>query len=264
MVATRPRALITGASSGIGKSFAEQLAKAGHDLVIVARREDRLREVASALASAHGIDVEVLPADLEDPDGVAAIVRRIEEGSALDLVINNAGYAVRGQVAELDPDALESMVRVNVIALSRLSRAAMGRMVREGKGAIINVASGTVFMQMPGNAGYGSTKNYVLAFTRHMQVEAEGTGVQVQLLIPGVIATDFHEVAGNAIANFPAERVMKAADLVAASLKGLAMGETVCIPSLPDVADWDAYVAAEQRLVPNVSRDRPAQRYAAG
>ena len=154
------------------------------------------------------------------------------------------------------------MLRVNVLALTRLSIAAMGRMVAAGRGRMINVASGTCFMQMPGNAGYGSSKNYVMAFTRTMQVEAEGTGVQVQLLIPGVIATDFHEIAGNAIANFPPERVMRADDLVAASLRALEMDELVCIPSLPDMADWDSYVAAERAVAADVSRDRPAPRYA--
>ena len=136
-------------------------------------------------------------------------------------------------------------------------------MTAEGSGAIVNVASGTVFMQMPGNAGYGSTKNFVMAFTRHMQVEAQASGVQVQLLIPGVIATEFHEVAGADLSRYPPERVMQAGDLVAASLKALEMGEPVCIPSLPDIADWDSYVAAEQRLMPNVSRNRVAERYRA-
>ena len=257
---TRPRALVTGASAGIGRNFAEHLARTGHDLVIVARREDRLRALAEELGAATQADVEVLAADLGSDAGAAAVAARIAAGG-VDMLINNAGYATRGRVAELDPDALDAMLRVNILALSRLSAAAMKAMTAAGRGTIINIASGTVFMQMPGNAGYGASKNYVMAFTRHMQVEAAGTGVRVQLLVPGVIATDFHEVAGNDLANFPPERVMQADDLVVASLRALEMDEPVCIPSLPEIRDWDNYVAAEALVAKNCSRDRPAARY---
>lgn len=257
---TRPRALVTGASAGIGRNFAEHLARTGHDLVIVARREDRLRALAEELGAATQADVEVLAADLGSDAGAAAVAARIAAGG-VDMLVNNAGYAARGRVAELDPDALDAMLRVNILALSRLSAAAMKAMTAAGRGTIINIASGTVFMQMPGNAGYGASKNYVMAFTRHMQVEAAGTGVRVQLLVPGVIATDFHEVAGNDLANFPPERVMQADDLVVASLRALEMDEPVCIPSLPEIRDWDNYVAAEALVAKNCSRDRPAARY---
>jgi uncharacterized protein len=259
-----PRALITGASAGIGRSYAEQLARTGHSLVLVARRADRLNALADELRRGHGVEVEVLPADLSTAGGVAVVAARIGGEPPIDLLVNNAGYASRGRVAELNADALEEMLRVNIIALSRLSVAAMKRMVELGRGRIINVASGTVFMQLPGNAGYGASKNYVMGFTRTMQAEAQGTGVQVQLLIPGVIATDFHEVAGNRLSNFPPERVMQADDLVAASLRALEMNEPVCIPSLPDIKDWDAYVAAERAINPQVSRDRIAPRYQRG
>ncbi len=257
---TRPRALVTGASAGIGRNFAEHLARTGHDLVIVARREDRLRALAEELGAATQADVEVLAADLASDAGAAAVAARIAAGG-VDMLVNNAGYAARGRVAELDPDALDAMLRVNILALSRLSAAAMKVMTAAGRGTIINIASGTVFMQMPGNAGYGASKNYVMAFTRHMQVEAVGTGVRVQLLVPGVIATDFHEVAGNDLANFPPERVMQADDLVVASLRALEMDEPVCIPSLPEIRDWDNYVAAEALVAKNCSRARPAARY---
>ena len=258
---TQQRALVTGASAGIGSSYAQHLARTGHSLVLVARRSDRLEEIAATLRRVHGVEVEVLAADLSTDEGVARVVKRIEQEPLVDLLVNNAGYAVRGRVAELDAEATEHMLRVNVLALTRLSIAAMKRMVAAGRGRIINVASGTVFMQLPGNAGYGASKNYVMGFTRTMQVEAAGTGVQVLLLIPGVIATDFHEIAGNAISNFPAEMVMQADDLVLASLRALEMNEQVCIPSVPDVHSWEAYVAAERILAANASRDRPAPRY---
>jgi short-subunit dehydrogenase len=116
-------------------------------------------------------------------------------------------------------------------------------------------------MQVPGNAGYGSSKNFVMAFTRHMHAETAGTRLQVQLLIPGVVDTEFHAVAGATLANYPPQIVMQAEDLVSASLRALELGEPVCVPSLPELRDWEAYVEAERGLQQNVSRDRPAERY---
>lgn len=255
------RALVTGASSGIGESYARHLARTGHDLILVARREDRLRALADELQQAHDIEVEVLAADLSNDGDIERVAARIGAEPSVDMLINNAGFAARGMVAELDDRAFDEMIRVNVLALARLSHAAMRQMIPAGRGAIVNVSSGTVFMQMPGNAGYGSSKNLVMAFTRVMQAEAKDSGVRVQLLIPGVVETEFHAVAGNDISRFPPERVMSADDLVLASLRGLELGEEICIPSLPDVGDWEAYVEAEKQLAANVSRDHPAARY---
>lgn len=257
---TRPIALITGASAGIGAEFAKQLARRGYDLVLVARRIDRLRGLAAEIAT----DAEVLVADLETDDGVAKVEARIAGGAPLALVINNAGFAARGPVAALDPDRLTAMLKLNVIALSRLSHAAMKRMTAQGNGAIINVASGTAFMQIPGNAGYGSSKSYVTAFTRHMQGETAATGVTVQLLVPGVIDTEFHNIAATSIDRYPPDRVMQADQVVAASLAALDRGEAVCIPSLADVGLWEGLTKAETALAAHVSRDRPAERYRGG
>ncbi|WP_397448215.1 SDR family NAD(P)-dependent oxidoreductase [Pseudomonas sp. NA-150] len=254
-------ALITGASSGIGKVYAEHLARAGYDLVIVARRKPLLDSLALRLTQDYGIKVEVIEADLASSQGVTDVCKRIEEGARINLFINNAGYAARGTVASLDPDVLETMLQVNIIAMSRLSHSAMKRMTKEKSGKIINIASATAFILLPGNAGYGASKTYVLSFTRHMQLEALGTGVHIQALIPGVVATDFHQLAGADLANFPPERVMSADDLVSASLSALEMEELVCIPSLPEVKDWEAYQAAEKAVAANVSRNQPAARY---
>ena len=258
---TSSRALVTGASAGIGQSYAEQLARAGTALVLVARRADRLEELAAQLRQDHGVEVETLPADLSTPEGVEATAARLAAEPAIDLLVNNAGYAARGRVGELDAQALDHMLRVNVLALARLSHEALAAMLPRGRGALINVASGTVFMQFPGNAGYGASKNFVMGFTRNMQVEAQGSGIQVQLLIPGVVATDFHQIAGNSLSNFPPERVMHPDELVAASLRALEMQEPVCIPSLPEIRDWEAYVEAERAVAANTSRDRAAARY---
>ncbi|HEX8402412.1 MAG TPA: SDR family NAD(P)-dependent oxidoreductase [Allosphingosinicella sp.] len=256
-----PRALVTGASAGIGAVYARRLARTGHHLVLVARRADRLEALAAELREAHGVEVEALAADLEADDGIARVETRLAADPPVDLLVNNAGFATRAPVARFDAAAFEAMVRVDILALARLSAAAMARMSAAGRGTIVNVASGTAFMQMPGNAGYGATKNFVMGFTRTMQAEAAGTGVRVQLLIPGVIATDFHAVAGNSLDRFPPERVMSPEDLVTASLRALEMDEPVCIPSLPEISDWQAYEAAEQAIAANVSRDRMAARY---
>ena len=252
-----PIALITGASAGIGAEYARQLAGRGYDLVLVARREEQLRALAQDISA----DCEILVADLETDAGVDRVVARIADGSPVALVVNNAGFAARGKVAELDAVRLAAMLRLNVIALSRLSHAAMQRMTADGIGAIINVASGTAFLQMPGNAGYGASKSYVVAFTRHMRAEAEGTGVRVQLLVPGVIDTAFHSIAGAAVNRFPPTMVMTANDVVAASLTALDRDEGECFPSLEDVGLWQALVDAEAALSTNVSRNRPASRY---
>jgi short-subunit dehydrogenase len=252
-----PTALVTGASSGIGRAYATRLAERGYDLVLVARREERLRELAGSL----GTRAELLAADLEEEEGIAAVERRIAEGGLLDLVVNNAGFAARGPVATLDIAAFERMMRVNVLALVRLSSAALRRMTAEGRGSIVNVASGSVFAQLPGNAGYGSSKAFVISFTRQMQAEAEGTGVFVQLLIPGIVDTEFHGVAGADVSRYPPHMVMDALQFVTGAVAGLERREPVCIPAMPDLSVWEAYLAAERQLLPNVSRDRIADRY---
>ncbi|KQM97594.1 SDR family NAD(P)-dependent oxidoreductase [Sphingomonas sp. Leaf25] len=258
---TRPAALITGASSGIGLSFAHHLARTGHDLILVARREDRLRAIAEELSAEHSIDIEVMVADLADPDDLDLVEERLQDGEPVSLFVNNAGFAAFGKVGEGDREDMTDMLLLNVVAFSRLADAAMVGMQRAGQGTIINVGSGTLFTKLPGYAGYGATKAYVAYYTRVMQVEAKDSGIRVQLLIPGVTATDFHAVAGHSVDDFPPERVMEADDLVVASLRGLELGEAVCIPSLPDSADWDALEAAEARIAPNASRDKVAARY---
>ncbi len=258
---SRPAALVTGASSGIGLSFAHHLARTGHDLILVARREDRLRTLADELADEYGIAVEVIVADLGDPDDLDVIEARLTEGEPVDLFVNNAGFAAFGKVGEGDRDDMTDMLLLNVVAFARLADAAVAGMTAHGRGTIINVGSGTLFSKLPGYAGYGATKAFVAYYTRTMQVEADGSGIRVQLLIPGVTATDFHHVAGHSVDDFPPERVMSADDLVVASLRALELGEPVCIPALPDIADWDALVAAEAKIAPNASSDRIAARY---
>ncbi|KTQ95715.1 hypothetical protein NS226_09845 [Aureimonas ureilytica] len=258
---SRPLALVTGASSGIGTAYVRHLASTRYDILAVARRREALQALKSEIEATHRTTVEVLPADLESDAGLSRVSERLRQGSFVAMLVNNAGFAARGRIGEMDLAAFDRMIRLNVVALAHLTDAAMARMRVENRGTIIQISSGTMFMQLPGNSAYGASKNFVTGFTRTLQAEAEGTGIRVQLLVPGVIATDFHRVAGNDLSRFPPERVMSADDLVIASLRALELGEPVCIPSVPDITDWDAYVAAEQRLSANASRDKPAARY---
>lgn len=258
MAAQRRRAMITGASSGIGAAFARRLARDGVDLVLVARRRDRLDGLAAELSN---VSVEVLVADLGSADGVRAAEARLAADPPVDMLVNNAGFGVYGPLDETDPDALEQMIFLNVTALSRLSVAAAKAMTARGAGTIVNVSSGLAFNIMATNAGYSGTKAYVLNFTRALAMDAGPKGLTVQVLCPGLTRTEFGDRSGMNFDAYPPERVMEADLLVDACLRGLDLGETVCIPSLPDLADLEAFDAARLKIGPNTSRQFPAERY---
>lgn len=238
---TRPRALVTGASSGIGTAFAERLAKDGYDLVIVARRRDKLEELAQRVKENHQVDVEVLVADLGKPDSLRAVEKRIVEEPALEMLVNNAGFGGYLPFVELDPDKAEELIHLKVLAVTRLTRAALPVLLARGRGAVINVSSRLAFSgamgssQLPKRAVYAGANAYINTFTQLVQSELEGTGVRVQALCPGVVATEFHTHVGTDSSRFPAAIVMKAEDLVEASLAGLKLGEVICIPAMEDM-----------------------------
>lgn len=255
------RALITGASAGIGAAFARRLAGDGVDLVLVARRRDRLDALAREFRAAHGVDVEVLAADLETEAGVAAVEARLAADPPVDMLVNNAGFGVYGPFAETDLQATQAMLQLNVIVLTRLAHVAARAMLARGAGTIVNVASGTAFVLQPLYQSYSGTKAYVLHFSRALALDLGPKGVRVQCLVPGLVESEFAQRSGHDFSRVPPERVMQADDLVAASMAGLALGETVTIPSLPDYADYTAFEAAQAKVGQNVSRDRPAERY---
>lgn len=228
-----PTALVTGASSGIGEVFAQQLARRSYDLVLVARCSERLQTLAARLKAEAGVGVEVLSTDLTDQAGL----RRVEARAAqapLDLLVNNAGFAVYKPLAESDPATLEEMIALNVLALTRLTRAALPPMLARGSGAIINVASGLAFLPQATRATYTGSKAFVLNFSQALSEEVNDAGVRVQVLVPGLTPSEFHLRSGTDLSRFPSEIVMSAEDLVRASLKGLELDETVCIPGLHD------------------------------
>jgi hypothetical protein len=252
---TSKRALVTGASAGLGEAFAERLARDGHDLILVARRRERLAAPAGRLRAAHGIAAEVLVADLAREEGLAAVERRVGEDPALALLVNNAGAGGYMALAELPPERLEELIRVQVLAVARLTRAALPGMIARGRGAVINVSSRLAFSAslpsppLPRRATYVGCKAFVNAFTQLVAGELAGTGVRVQALCPGIMPTEFHRVMGMDPSRFPPAIVMAPEFVVEASLAGLARDEVVCLPGLADRGLLAQVDESQQRLL---------------
>jgi short-subunit dehydrogenase len=224
-------ALVTGASSGIGEAMARELAAAGVPLVIVARRTDRLARLAIELRG----DVEVLTADLTTADGLGAVTARItNETSPIDLVVNNAGFGTSGRFDQIDPDRLDEEVRLNVGALTRLSRAALGTMVPRRRGYLLNVSSVASFQAAPRLAVYAATKAYVTSLTESLHEETRGTGVHVTALCPGLTRTEFQSVSNTQsyTTRYPSIAWLDAATVARAGLHDVARGRAMSVPGL--------------------------------
>ena len=221
-------ALITGASAGLGAEYARQLAASGTDVILVARRLDRLEELARDLRSKHGIAADVIRADLSTSDGMAAVESRIAASPTLDLLVNNAGFGGRtGFVKGGTSDHLY-MVRVHVEATVRLTKAALPGMIDRGRGAVINVSSVAAFSPYSG-AMYSGTKAFLVMFSQNLSGELRSKGIVVQALCPGLTHTEFHEVAGVHLTGVP-EMFWRTADFVVrTSLRRIGHGG-VCIP----------------------------------
>jgi hypothetical protein len=225
----RPRALITGASGGIGEAFARQLAKRGHDVVLVARRRERLEELAAQLAEAHGVEAEVIEADLSDDSAVTSVEERLRRGD-IDLLVNDAGFGTRGEFAGLPLARELEELDVNVRALMRLTHAALGPMVERGRGAVINVASTGAFQPVPYMATYAATKAFVLHFSEALHEEVRGKGVTVTCLCPGPVKTEFQEVAGVNDRSVPAMAWKSTDDVVESALKAVSARRAITVP----------------------------------
>ena len=255
--AVRPSALITGASAGIGAAFARRLAADGHDLIIVARRRERLEALAQQLHAEHQVTVEPLSADLTNPDDLHMVERRIAGDGALEMLVNNAGFGGYMPFVTLAADRAEELIRLHVLALTRLTRAALPGMLARGKGAIVNVSSRLSFSAslssppLPKRAVYAASKAYINTFTEILSDELKGTGVRVQALCPGLVRTEFHEIVGADLSRLPPDAFMSPADLVHASLAGLRLGEVICVPALDDPELIAQSAAARSRLMQN-------------
>ena len=254
-------ALITGASSGIGAVYADRLARRGHDLILVARDRRRLEALAIRLREETGRSVDVVAADLNDKDDLAGVEEVLRSNARITVLVNNAGIAMSGDLASADPDQLERMIRLNVLAPSRLALAAIPGFVGRGRGTLINISSVLALAPERFNGSYSGTKAYLLNLSLRLAQEVASAGVRVQVVLPGATRTSIWEKAGTDIASLPPDIVMDVDDMVDAALSGLDRGETVTIPSLPDISQWEAYEAARHEMTPNLSRSSPAARY---
>lgn len=240
----RATALITGASSGLGAAFAQTLARRGYDLVLVARREARLRELADELGKGRDIRIEVLTADLSTEAGLSRVTDRIHAGG-VTLAVNNAGFGASGQFAEIPVERQLSMIDVNVGALTAISHAALASMRDKGRGAIINVACNVAFQPGPYMATYAATKAYVLSFSESLHEEARQHGVTVTCLSPGPMHTEFLDVAGFDMEEWPGFVFEPVERVVSEALDGVRARRALVVPG---VAPKAAMVG--NRLVP--------------
>ena len=254
-------ALVTGASTGIGAVYADRLARRGYDLILVARNGDKLASLASRVSAETGCRAEIVTADLVDKADLGRVESILRTNETITLLVNNAGLGGTEPLLSSEVDAMERMIELNVTALTRLTYAAVPGFVARGRGTIVNIASIVGVAPELLNGVYGGTKAFVLALSRSLRHELADTGVRVQVVLPGAIATDFWTIAGTPVEHLPRERVMSAEDLVDAALAGLDQEEFVTIPALPNAADWDAFEAAREALLPNLSRATPAERY---
>jgi hypothetical protein len=223
-------ALVTGASSGIGEAMAELLAEADIPTVVVARRRDRLEELAARFPH-----VEVLAADLTTAAGLRRVVDRASSTSRpVDLVVNNAGFGTSGEFYSLDADRLDREVQLNVVALTRLSRAALGAMVPRGRGYLLNVSSVVSFQPAPKLAVYAATKAYVTSLTESLHEEVRGTGVHVTALCPGLTRTEFQSVSSSDAyaGQYPSFVWMEPREVAKAGLDDVARGRALCVPGV--------------------------------
>ena len=259
-LASKGTALITGASTGIGAVYADRLAKRGYDVILVARSQEKLSEVAAQLKS-NGRKIETISADLMKNEDVERVAERLRTDPTITALVNNAGTASVAKLLDSKIDDLEAMISLNVTALTRLALAAVPGFVARKNGLLINIASVVALAPELLNGTYSGTKAYVVNFTQALKKEVEGKGVTVQAVLPGATATPLWAKAGQPVEHLPSEIVMTAEDMVDASLAGLDQRELVTIPSLPDIADWEKYEAARNALGPNLSRQKPAARY---
>lgn len=254
-------AVVTGASSGIGAVYADRLARRGYDLLLVARSTRRLDKLAERLADETHRQIEVMTADLTNRNDLARLEQFLRDDPRVTVLVNNAGFGATASLLNSDIADMSRMISLNVEVPTRLTYAVVPAFVKRGSGTIINIASIVAVAPERLNGVYGGTKAFVLGFSRSLRHELAGTGVEVQVVLPGATATNFWNTAGKPVEDLPREIVMSAEDMVDAALAGLDQGEFVTIPALPDAAQWQSYEAARQALMPNLSRAEPADRY---
>jgi short-subunit dehydrogenase len=264
----KPCALITGASSGIGAEYAGQLARRGHDLILVARRRERLEELGARLQSKAGAECEVIAVDLTDSAALATIEARVARHDRLAVLVNNAGFGGYRPFVELEPSVADDLIAIHIRAVTRLTRAALPGMLRRGSGTIINVASllalsGTIPPDpLPYRAVYAGAKAFLVTFSQALAGELRGTKIRIQVLLPGLVDTEYHAAVGRDPSKMPP--MMKPADLVAASLAALDNGEITCIPALDEPALLERLAETQRAMLGSARKTTTAARYNPG
>lgn len=261
------RGFVTGASSGVGEAFARRLAADGWDLDITARREDRLGKLATELSSQHGVQVLVHAADLARADDLQRLAEAVAAAEP-DLLVNNAGFAGYREFTVVDPQVVSDLISVHITALSTLTRAAVPAMVARGSGGIVTVSSLLALsgslppVPLPHRAMYAAAKSFQMTFMQALAGELAGTGVRALVCCPGLIDTEFHDVAGHDLSGTPFP-IMPPEDVVTAALAGLLLGEVVCVPGLDDPQKVEAVSQAQRDLLLTAVRFPLASRYQA-
>lgn len=256
---TLPTVLITGASSGIGATYAERFARRGHDLVLVARDKARLEVLAARLRAECKVAIDVLPADLTKPDDLSALETRLRDDARIGILINNAGMAQPKGFLEQTAEGIESLISLNTTAVTRLAAAVAPRFAQSGTGAIVNIGSVVSLAPEFGMSIYGATKAFVLFLSQGLNVELAPKGVYVQAVLPAATRTEIWERAGVDVNTLP--EVMEVEELVDAALVGFDRRELVTIPPLHVAERWDALDGARQGLISDLRQARAAERY---
>lgn len=249
-----PLTLITGASSGIGKVFAERFARERHDLVIVARRQAELEALAERLRAAHGVQVHVIPQDLSVPRAARMLFEEVERrGLEVDGLINNAGSGVNGPQAEIDPETLERMLTVNVTVLTSLTRLFLPGMIRRGGGTVVNVASMAAFLSIPYFAAYAASKAYVVSFSEAIAEEVRPHGIKVVALCPGPTQTEFMDLAGVQTKDLKFVSFMAPEGVVEAGMQAIRRGDVVRVAGTLNTLFVRSMIFMPRHLVTKVS-----------
>lgn len=258
-MSTRPTVLVTGASTGIGATYAERFARRGHNLVLVARDQARLDTLAARLRNESNVTVDVLRADLTEIADVVAVEARLREDAKIGILINNAGIAQSGPFIEQTAQSIERLITLNTTSLTRLAGAIAPRLAHAGHGAIVNIGSVVGFAPEFGQSIYGATKAFVLFLSQGLSLELSPKGVYVQAVLPAGTRTEIWERAGIDVSS--RSDLMDVGELVDAALVGFDRREVVTIPPLHVAERWDALDGARQGLLSDLRQAHAAERY---
>lgn len=249
---SRPVAVVTGASAGLGAAYARQLAEKSFDLVLVARREDRLNSLRDELESQYGVSVTPCRTDLADQEDLKQLAAALEDREDIEILVNNAGFGLQGPFHEAGIEKHLAMIQVHIVATVRLTRAVLPQMLARDSGCVINVSSLAAFLTSPGASSYCATKTYLNSFSKSVQAELSGTAVQIQALCPGFTYTEFHDVPDAKMDRsiLPKFMWMPAEDVVRISLAAMKRRRVICVPGLVNRGlAWIARSGIFERLI---------------